>query len=67
MVNLFFSESFYCLLFEKKFFFNFKLIDFEKVFIKKTLFWPILGIETHYPVGPISELESILDYFQKEA
>ena len=67
MVNLVFSESLYRLLFQKIKFFNFKIIEFEKILIIKTLFLPILGIETFDPVGPISGLESILDFFHKVA
>ena len=67
MVNLFFRKAYTVCPLEKIKFFNFKIIEFEKVLIKKTLFWPILGLETHSPWGKISELESILDYFQKVA
>ncbi len=67
MLNLFFSDSLHYLLLQKIKFFNFKIIEFEKILIIKTLFLPILGIETHCPVGPISGLESILDFFHKEA
>ncbi len=59
MLNRFFSDSLHYLLLQKIKFFNFQIIEFEKVLIKKTLFWPILGLETHSPLGLITELESI--------
>ena len=67
MVNLFFRKAYTVCPLEKIKFFNFKIIEFEKILIIKTLFLPILGIETFDPVGPISGLESILDFFHKVA